>query len=115
MLSENTINWDMKKQQSDALPTCEAEIIASSLAACEAVYMRGLLTNLGFPLPGPTELRKDKCSAINLAQDLLSHAKSTKHIHHRELKIRELVADGTFKPKYVKSEDNTADIFTKPL
>ena len=44
----------------------------------------------------------------------MSHAKS-KHIHRRELKIRELVADGTIKPKYVKSEDNTADIFTKPL
>eukprot|EP00965_Chrysotila_dentata_P026944 894261-Pleurochrysis_carterae.AAC.1 len=63
--------------------------MAGSLAACEAIYLRGLLTELGFPPPGPTELRMDNSGAINLAHDHMSHAKS-KHIHRRELKIREL-------------------------
>eukprot|EP00965_Chrysotila_dentata_P086912 2868491-Pleurochrysis_carterae.AAC.1 len=61
--------------------------MAGSLAACEAVYSRGLLTELGFPPPGPTELRRDNSGAINLAHDPVSHAKS-KHIHRRKLKIR---------------------------
>eukprot|EP00965_Chrysotila_dentata_P171254 5651467-Pleurochrysis_carterae.AAC.1 len=48
----------------------------------------------------------------NLPQhDPVSHAGS-KHINRHELKIRELVAHSTIKPKYVKSEDNTVDIFT---
>eukprot|EP00965_Chrysotila_dentata_P175247 5784695-Pleurochrysis_carterae.AAC.1 len=89
--------------------------MAGSLAACEAIYLRrGLLTELGFPPSGLTELRMENSGAINLAHDPVSHAKS-KHIHRRELKIRELVADGAVKPNYVKSEDNTTDIFTKPL
>eukprot|EP00965_Chrysotila_dentata_P195423 6176980-Pleurochrysis_carterae.AAC.5 len=36
-------------QQSVALSTCEAEIMAGSLAAWEAVHLRSLLTELGFP------------------------------------------------------------------
>eukprot|EP00965_Chrysotila_dentata_P227776 6196216-Pleurochrysis_carterae.AAC.2 len=73
--------------------------MAGSLAACKAVYLRSLLTELDFPPPGRTELRMDNSSAINLTHDPVSHARS-KHIHRRELKIRELVADyGTIKPK----------------
>ena len=88
--------------------------MAGSLAACEAVYLRSILTELGFPPPGPTELRMDNSGAINLAHDPVYHGRS-KHILRRELKIRELVADGVIKPKYVKGPDNTADIFTKSL
>eukprot|EP00965_Chrysotila_dentata_P025961 861413-Pleurochrysis_carterae.AAC.1 len=69
MLSDAAIAWGMKKQQSVALSTCEAEIMAGSLVACEAVYLRGLLTELGFPPSGPTELRMDNSGAINLAHD----------------------------------------------
>eukprot|EP00965_Chrysotila_dentata_P040025 1329648-Pleurochrysis_carterae.AAC.2 len=47
--------------------------MAGSLAACEAVYLRGLLTELGFPPSGPTELRMDDSGAINLAHDPVSH------------------------------------------
>eukprot|EP00965_Chrysotila_dentata_P071120 2350528-Pleurochrysis_carterae.AAC.1 len=69
ILSNAAIALGMKKQQSFALSTCEAEIMAGSLASCEAVYLRGLLTGLGFPPPGPTELRMDNSSAINLGHD----------------------------------------------
>eukprot|EP00965_Chrysotila_dentata_P038853 1290681-Pleurochrysis_carterae.AAC.1 len=96
-LSDAAIAWGMKKQQSVALITCEAEIMAGSLAALEAVHLCGLLTELGFLPPGPTELHMDNSSAISLAHDPVSHARS-KHIHCRELKILELVADSTIKP-----------------
>eukprot|EP00965_Chrysotila_dentata_P241948 6204597-Pleurochrysis_carterae.AAC.1 len=52
---------------------------------------------------------------MNLAHDPdVSHARS-KHIHCLERKIRGLVADGTIKPKYVKSEDNTTSFSTNPF
>eukprot|EP00965_Chrysotila_dentata_P112831 3728521-Pleurochrysis_carterae.AAC.3 len=89
--------------------------MVASLAACEAVYLHGLLTELGFPPPAPTELRIDNSGAINLAPVLVSHAESAKQTQRGEFKIRELVANGTITPKYVKSEHNTADTFTKPL
>eukprot|EP00965_Chrysotila_dentata_P195167 6176841-Pleurochrysis_carterae.AAC.1 len=69
MLSDAAIAWGMKKQQSMALSTCEAGIMAGSLAACQAVYLHALLTGLGFPSPGPTCLRMDNSGTMNLAHD----------------------------------------------
>ena len=114
MLAGAAVAWGVKKQQSVALSTCEAEIMAGSLAACEAVFLRGLLTELGHAPPGPTVLRMDNSGAIDLAHDPVTHAKS-KHIARRELKIRELVAEQVLAPVMVSSEKNVADIFTKPL
>eukprot|EP00965_Chrysotila_dentata_P149132 4925662-Pleurochrysis_carterae.AAC.2 len=67
MLSNTAIAWGMKKQQSIVLSMCEAKIMAGSLKACKAVYLRGLLTELVFPPSGPTRLRMDSSGAIDLA------------------------------------------------
>ena len=48
------ITWGSKQQATIALSSCEAEIIASSKAAQEVIYVRQLLTELGFPPSGPT-------------------------------------------------------------
>ena len=63
------ISWGMKKQQSIALSTFEAETMAASLACCEAVWLRNLFEELGFPPAGPTVLYLDNSAAIDLAHD----------------------------------------------
>ena len=104
----------MKKQDSIALNTQEAEIKAGSLAACEIIFIRGLSEEHDFPLNGPTTLYMDNTSAIDLANDPMGHSTS-KHIARRDLFIRELIERGAIKPEYVKSANNTADALTKPL
>ena len=106
--------WAVKKQASTALSTQEAEIMAGSLAACEAVYLRGILDFLGEPQKDPTLILMDNSSAITLAKDPVNHSKS-KHILRRELHIRELYQRGAVDIKYVKRAENLADIFTKHL
>jgi hypothetical protein len=108
------VSFVSKKQLSTALSTCEAEIHAASLAALEIVFIRGLLTDLGYEPKNATPLRVDNSSAIDVAKDPMLH-NVTKHIQRRELKIRELVADKTIDVSFVASRDNVADIFTKPL
>ena len=108
------VSWGMKKQQSIALFTTEAEIMASSLAACDGIFLRDSSIERGFPQSEPLVLFIDNKGAIDLAHDPVLHS-STKHIKRRELFIRDLVLDGVIKPKYVKTTDNMADIFTKPL
>ena len=108
------VSWGMKKQQSIALFTTEAEIMASSLAACDGIFLRDFSIERGFPQSEPLVLFIDNKGAIDLAHDPVLHS-STKHIKRRELFIRDLVLDGVIKPKYVKTTDNMADIFTKPL
>ena len=47
-LSRAAISWGSKRQQSIALSSCEAEIMAASEAAKEAVFLDRLHTELGF-------------------------------------------------------------------
>jgi hypothetical protein len=108
------ISWGVKKQESIALTTQQAEIVAGSLAACECVYLRGLLTETGFAPEEPTILYMDNSSAIDLAFDPILHAK-TKHIDRRDLFVRELVTRKVVVTKFVSTSQNVADVLTKPL
>lgn len=108
------ISWAMKKQESIALHTMEAEIHAGSLAACDAVFIRGITEEVGYKQTQPTVLRMDNTSGISLANDPMFHAKA-KHINRRDLYIRELVERKVIRTEYIASGDNPADMLTKPL
>ena len=107
------IGYGSKRQQSVALSTTEAEIMAASQAAAEIIYFRGILSELGRELD-PTVLYVDNAGAVELAKDMKS-CKRSRHIERRYLKVRELVADGEIKVMHVSSHENHADMFTKPL
>ena len=109
-----TISWASKKQTSVALSSCEAEIMAGSEAAKEAIYLSNFLRELGLNLSGPPPLKMDNKSAIDLAYNPEHHAR-TKHIDRRHYFIRECVENGRLRVPFVATADNIADFFTKPL
>ncbi|OAE36026.1 hypothetical protein AXG93_2535s1020 [Marchantia polymorpha subsp. ruderalis] len=53
-LNGGTISWTSKKQKSVALSSTEAEYMALSKAGAEAMWLRELLTDLGFELESTT-------------------------------------------------------------
>ena len=108
------ISWGTKKQESIALHTQHAEIVAGSLAACESIFLDGVSKEAGVTRTSPTTLYMDSTSAIDLAFDPVLHAK-TKHIDRRDLFIRELITRGTIVAKYISTDKNVADVLTKPL
>eukprot|EP00965_Chrysotila_dentata_P209147 6185124-Pleurochrysis_carterae.AAC.1 len=67
------ISWSSKKQATVALSSCEAEIVAASEAAKEAVYLCALLADLGYGCSSPTTLAMDNKSAIDLAYNPEHH------------------------------------------
>eukprot|EP00965_Chrysotila_dentata_P198156 6178621-Pleurochrysis_carterae.AAC.1 len=73
MYGRAAITWSSKKQPSVALSSCEAEIIAASEAAKEAVYLRALLQELG-EQSDATPLHLDNKSAIDLAYNPQHHS-----------------------------------------
>ena len=107
------IGYGSKRQQSIALSTTEAEIMAASLAAAEISYFRGLLYELGHELE-PTVLHVDNQGAVDLSRDMKSCQRS-RHIERRYLKVRELVAQGEITVKFIDTVSNPADLLTKPL
>merc|ERR1712086_532188 len=113
-LGSATISWASKKQASVALSSCEAEIMAGSEAAKEAIYLSAFLRELGFDMSEPPPLRMDNKSAIDLAYNPEHHAR-TKHIDRRHYFIRECVENGRLRVPFVATAENIADFFTKPL
>jgi len=63
---------------------------------------------------GPTKLMCDNKSAIALAKNPVFHGRS-KHIDIKYHYIRELIKEGEIELDFCKSEDQIADILTKPL
>ena len=108
------VGYGSKRQQSIALSSTEAEIMAASLAAAEVMYFRGLLREMGRDLP-PTKLYVDNQEgAIELSKDAKSCQRS-RHIERRYLKVRELAAEEELVVIYVQTDANPADVLTKPL
>eukprot|EP00965_Chrysotila_dentata_P038395 1275760-Pleurochrysis_carterae.AAC.1 len=66
LYGQAAVSWASKKQPTVALSSCEAEIVAASEAAKEAVYLRALFNELSVPSAQPTALYMDNTSAIDL-------------------------------------------------
>ncbi|XP_019231771.1 PREDICTED: uncharacterized protein LOC109212574 [Nicotiana attenuata] len=85
-----------------------------NLMGCHAIWLRRLLKELNLPQIEATEICIDNKSAQALAKNPVYHDRS-KHIDTRYHFIRECIAKKEVELKYVKSHDQVADIFTKPL
>ena len=114
MMHQAGISWSSRKQDSVSLSTCEAEIVAASEAAKEAVYVAAFSNELGIMDSEPIDLFVDNKAAIDLAYNPEHHQK-TKHIQRRHFFVRELVEEKRINVPFVNSVDNLADCFTKPL
>ena len=108
------ISWCSKKQPVVALSSCEAEYIAGSYAACQAVWLEELLKELQIGVQKPLKMMVDNVSAINLAKNPISHGRS-KHIDVRYHFLREQVNKGVLEMVYCPTEVQLADAFTKAL
>ena len=116
------IAWSSKKQGMVTLSSTESEYVAATLAAQQLVWTRSLLEACGFssihPIsnrPIPTTLYCDNTAAITLAGNHSKVSQRTKHINVRYHFIRMCVADGTVQLKWVSTNEQIADILTKPL
>jgi hypothetical protein len=108
------ISWGSTIQDSIALSSCEAEIVAASTAACEAIHLDDLMKELNLSDGEPISLGVDNKSARDLAYNPEHHDK-TKHIPRRHFWVRDLVEDHRLTVPYVHTLLNMADFFTKPL
>ncbi|KAL4368367.1 hypothetical protein GQ457_05G028310 [Hibiscus cannabinus] len=113
-LGDCCISWSSKKQPIVTLFTCEAEYVAATSCSCHAIWLKRLVEELHLPQEGPTKICIDNKSAQALAKNPVFHDRS-KHIDTRYHFIREHIANKEVELKFVKTQDQVADIFTKPL
>ena len=73
------VSWSLKKQVSVATSSVEAEYVASANTTKEAVWLRTLLKEVGYPRSQATIVHADNQGTIALAQNPISHSRA-KHI-----------------------------------
>jgi hypothetical protein len=108
------VSWKSKAQQCVTLSTTEAEYVAASQCANEMEFVRLVLESVGEKVKLPMTLNVDNTGAIDLMKNWSTNGRS-KHIDVRFHYLRELVEQGMLQVDFVRSEDNTSDIFTKNL
>ena len=91
-LAHGVISWMSKLQKTVALSTIEAEYIAASDSCKEAIWLKGLLDEIG-RTQEKVNVFCDSQSAIHLATNLAYHSK-TKHINVRYHFVRHVIEGG---------------------
>ena len=107
------VSWQTKLQTTVAVSTTEAEYMAASAAAKEALYLRKILNDVGFG-PQQVTIYCDNQGAVNLTKNALTVSR-TKHVDIAHHFVRNCVNRGELCFKYIQTEEQLADFLTKAL
>jgi hypothetical protein len=112
-LGRSLVSWSSKKQTSVGLSTAEADYVAARQCCVQLIWMRQTLRDFGYNL-SKVPLLCDNESAIRLVDNLVEHS-HTKHIDIRHHFLRDHQQKGDIDVYHISTENQLADIFTKPL
>ena len=113
-MDKGAISWSSKKQSIITLSSTEAKYVAETHAAKEALWLETFINEVTRINTKPLTMMCDNLGAISLAKDNKFHS-HTKHIDLRYYFVHEAVKKGKITLKYVPSQENVADIFTKVI
>nr|GEZ68437.1 ribonuclease H-like domain, reverse transcriptase, RNA-dependent DNA polymerase [Tanacetum cinerariifolium] len=111
---ESPITWCTQKQPTVALSSCESKFIAATGAACQALWLKRLLSELIGWEEKRTTLKVDNVSAIALVKNPVFYGRS-KNIDIRYHFILECIENGHINVEHIYGELQRADILTKAL
>lgn len=107
-------SWCTKKQEIVAQSTAEAEFIAATAAANQVLWLKKVLCDLDIQQNDKTKIFVDSQASIAISKDPVCHGK-TKHFNIKLYFLREVQQSGEVTLVYCRSEEQLADLFTKPL
>ena len=107
-------SWCSKKQEVIAQSTAEAEYVAATAAANQVLWLRKILADLDMEQKKATRVNVDNQAAIAISNNPIFHGK-TKHFKLKYYFMREVQKNEELQLIYYKTEDQLADILTKPL
>ena len=107
------VSWASKLQPIAALSTVEAEFISMCSGVQEALWLRKLVTEVE-GIPGASVIHTDNTGALVNIKGIPVSPR-TKHIGVRYHRVRGEVERGAIDARFVPTQDNPADMFTKNL
>ncbi|CAM8913556.1 unnamed protein product [Rhodiola kirilowii] len=113
-LGPSLISWRTRKQAVVSQSSAESEYRAMAQTCCELVWIVAVLKDLHISVSTPISLHCDNVAANHIARNPVYHER-TKHIEIDCHVVRQHFVNGFVSPRFIKSIDQPADIFTKPL
>ena len=107
------VSWASKKQNTVALSTAEAEYVAAAACCSQVLWIKQQLRDYGMKFDC-ISIYCDNTSAISISKDPVHHSR-VKHIHVRHHFLKDYVEKGLIKLDFCETENQIADILTKPL
>jgi hypothetical protein len=108
------ISWFSMKQTSVELNIAESEYITISVTSSKAVWLKKLLARLFDQKLETTLIHCDNQSCVKLSENPVFHNRS-KHIEIKYHFIRDMVQKGAVKLQCISTDEQIANILTKPL
>jgi hypothetical protein len=112
MMNGGTISWCSRKQATVARSSTESEYMALADTCQEITWLKHLASE--FDVEVKVTVNSDSQSCIKAIENQ-KYSSRTKHIDVKYHYTREMVESKKINLEYCKSEDNVADILTKPL
>lgn len=112
-LFDCVISWSSRKQSTVSLSSTEAELLALSSCITEACWLKNVLHDFQW-VSSPVIINVDNQAAINIG----INPENNKRVKHLDIKyhfIKEKIDSNVVELKYLKSEHQIADLFTKSL
>ncbi len=114
MLGGNPICWLSKMQTSVALSSAESET-TSLMHICRTImWARNVLLDMSIDQSNPIVTYEDNSSCIDIVNNGIINEK-TKHIDIHFRFVTDLIEKKIIKVTKIPTEENIADLFTKPL
>jgi Reverse transcriptase (RNA-dependent DNA polymerase)/Integrase core domain len=110
----NLVTWRSKKQNVVALSSAEAEFRGMVKGVFELLWIKKLLTELGFKPENEMQLFCDNKAAIDISHNPVQHDR-TKHIEVDRHFIKEKLDSNIISLPFVRSQEQIADILTKAV
>ena len=114
LLGGAPISWKSNKQSVVSRSSAEAEYRAMATTVSEILLTRWLLTEFHVEFHAPIPLLCDNNSACHIAHNPVFHER-TKHVEMDYYFLRERVFSKEIVPVKINTQDQLADLLTKPL
>ena len=112
-LESSLVCWSSRKQSSVAQSTTEAEYVAAASCYSQILWIVHTMRDFGVNFER-VPLMCDNTSAISVGKNPVLH-KRMRHLERRHHFLRDHVEKGDIEMRYIDTERQLADIFTKPL
>ncbi|KAI3786421.1 hypothetical protein L1987_40086 [Smallanthus sonchifolius] len=114
LVGGNLVTWRSKKQKVVALSSAEAEFRGIARGLGEVLWLRKLLTDIGFSSKEASKVMCDNTAAIQISENPVQHDR-TKHVEVDRHFIKEKLEAGIVELPFVPSKEQLADILTKAV